>query len=117
MQTLDLGDGDSRRFNVFFCARNGYFQQSIRLLRVNGSWAVATRVSTKLGLENAPIFERIDHYFPLDIDGNRQCRAPDIPMSFGAIAWFSGYPRGIMQAPLEARYAHRRPTADSQGSS
>ena len=38
-----LGDGDSRRFNIFFHARNGEFTQELRCKKVDGAWVFATR--------------------------------------------------------------------------
>jgi hypothetical protein len=42
--TLHLGDGEIRRFNVFFTALNGSFTQLLQFRKVNNSWLWATRV-------------------------------------------------------------------------
>jgi hypothetical protein len=43
-ENFDLGQEDSRRFNIFFTARNGAFTQLLRCRRVEGTWVFATKV-------------------------------------------------------------------------
>lgn len=57
---LNLGTGNEKKYNVFISARNGFFTQLIRLMRIEGKWVMATKVmkgETKL-------WERIDSAFP-----------------------------------------------------
>lgn len=56
---LDLGSSGSRRYNVFFTARNGSFTQFLRLKRVAGRWALAIRVTR----DNSVLYEKLDPDF------------------------------------------------------
>lgn len=40
----DLGASESRNFNIFWTARNGSYQQTLKLKRVLGSWSQETKV-------------------------------------------------------------------------
>lgn len=61
----DLGDGQSRNFNVFFTAGNGHIQQRIRLRRVNDEWKLATRVNN----DNGFVHTYVDEDYPRDASG------------------------------------------------
>jgi len=62
---FDLGSGDSRRFNVFFLARNGIFVQNIKYKRVEGNWTWASKVFNEHGE-----LGRFDQNYPRDENGN-----------------------------------------------
>lgn len=53
------------KFNVFFSARNGMFQQSIRYKWVNGRRPLATQVTR----DGVVLYEHVDADYPLDADG------------------------------------------------
>jgi hypothetical protein len=54
------GGSTARRFNIFFSARNGFFEQFLRAAWVNGSWVSATQVRR----DGKQIFEQIQKNFP-----------------------------------------------------
>lgn len=58
---FELGDSGSRRFNVFFVAKNGSFVQNIKYKLVDGEWTWATKVFDGTGE-----LARLDHNFPPD---------------------------------------------------
>lgn len=58
------------RWNIFFAARNGFFTQRLRLLRVSGHWASATTViRDALGKEPETLLEKISEDFPRNSEG------------------------------------------------
>lgn len=61
---ISLGTGDTRRFNIFFTARNGSFVQLLRFRRVNGAWLSATKVE-----KGETRFEKIQEGFPRNTKG------------------------------------------------
>lgn len=61
---IPLGGGDTRRFNIFFTARNGSFVQLLRFKRVNGSWVSATKVE-----KGETRFEQIQDGYPRNESG------------------------------------------------
>lgn len=65
-QHIPLGSGNSRRFNIFFSARNGSFKQILRLKRVNGVWRHALMVTR----DNELIHEDISAEYPRTAIGN-----------------------------------------------
>ena len=65
--TLNLGSGDSRRFNIFFTGKNGGFTQLFRFRRVGENWTYATKVG---GKNNTNSFEKVDDSFPRNQDGS-----------------------------------------------
>lgn len=60
-----LGKGDKRNFNIFFSARNGWFDQLLRFRKINGQWVQATRVER----DGEVLYERIDDNYPRAKDG------------------------------------------------
>ena len=44
LQPFMLGNGNTRRFNIFFPARNGFFTQLLRFKKIHGKWVYATKV-------------------------------------------------------------------------
>lgn len=62
---FDLGDSSSRRFNVFFAAKNRSVVQNIKYKLVDGEWTWATKVFDETGE-----LARLDHNFPPDDLGN-----------------------------------------------
>lgn len=61
---ISLGSGETRRFNIFFTARNGSFIQLLRFKRVNGSWVSATKVE-----KGETRFEKIQDGYPRNESG------------------------------------------------
>lgn len=61
---ISLGAGNTRRFNVFFTARNGSFSQQLRFKRINGSWVSATKVE-----KGEQKFEEVSDYYPRNESG------------------------------------------------
>lgn len=72
MFSIDLGTGDSRDFNIFFSARNGFFTQLIRFRRVGGQWLSATSVTSMAlaAIDSNPVLYRIADGYPVDANGN-----------------------------------------------
>jgi hypothetical protein len=67
LEQFDLGPADSRSFNVFFTARNGFSTQVIRFRRVNGAWLCATQVENRLGII---VHSNIDNDYPRNEAGD-----------------------------------------------
>ncbi|WP_416739210.1 hypothetical protein ACM1ZW_20690 [Pseudomonas sp. NFX71] len=61
----DLGNGNSRSFNIFITAGNGHIQQKIRFRRVNDVWTQATRVLN----DNGVVHLYADDEYPKDESG------------------------------------------------
>lgn len=61
----DLGNGDSRSFNIFMTAGNGHIQQKIRFRRINDVWTQATRVIN----DNGVVHIYADDEYPKDATG------------------------------------------------
>lgn len=65
-----------QRFNIFFSARNGMWNQLLRLRRIGDHWSVALRViihpkpGEPLPPDPLPALERIDPDFPRGSDGS-----------------------------------------------
>ena len=70
--SMDLGTGDSRDFNIFFSARNGFFTQLLRFRRVGGKWISATSVTSMVlaALDKNPVLHRVADGYPVDANGN-----------------------------------------------
>lgn len=62
---IELGFGDSRRFNIFFSARNEPTSQELRCKKVNGAWVFATR----LRRSDTVLFELVQPGYPLTSEG------------------------------------------------
>lgn len=58
----DLGETQSRRFNIFWMAKNGRFEQLLRFKKVNGKWFCATRVQR----DQEILLEKVDDGFCKD---------------------------------------------------
>lgn len=71
LHSMDLGDGDSRDFNVFFSARNGFFTQLLRFRRVEGKWLSATTVTSMAlaALGSNPVLRQVADGYPADPEG------------------------------------------------
>lgn len=61
---VSLGTGDTRRFNIFFTARNGSFVQLLRFRKINGSWVSAVKVE-----KGETRFEKIGDGYPRNAVG------------------------------------------------
>jgi hypothetical protein len=57
---INLGDGETRSFNIFYTARNGSFTQLLRFRKSNGKWLYAMRVMR----EDKILHEHINEGFP-----------------------------------------------------
>jgi len=73
-QAGDLGDwpmpkSREARYNVFFSARNGLFEECVRIKRIDGKWVSAYRVERRQGDKLETLYEKIDPTFPRDKDG------------------------------------------------
>lgn len=70
--SMDLGTGDFHDFNIFFTARNGFFNQLLRFRRVGGNWISATSVTSMAlsALDKNPVLQRVPEGYPVDADGN-----------------------------------------------
>ena len=66
LNPFTLGNGDTRSFNIFFSARNGFFNQVLRLKKIDGEWVSATKVLR----EEKVIYEEVDDEFPRTAEGN-----------------------------------------------
>jgi hypothetical protein len=61
---IPFNDTHKQDFNIFFNARNGFWEQLIRLRFVNGQWLTATRVTRNLRKDKVKqLYERIDKDF------------------------------------------------------
>ena len=68
LHRVPLGNDNTRRFNIFFSARNGFFNQSLRFKKIHGKWVRATKVMRGGGDE--VIYEKVDDEFPRTAEGN-----------------------------------------------
>lgn len=63
-----LGNGNTRRLNVFFLANNGSIKQYLQFKKVNGKWASAIKVMRLHG--NKEIHKHVDPAYPKNDDGS-----------------------------------------------
>ena len=56
-------------WNIFFAARNGFFEQQLRLLRIEGRWLSAIRVTRGHDEAEVTLLEKVDPKFPRDSKG------------------------------------------------
>ena len=61
--------GETRRWNIFFSARNGFFTQLLRMKKVDGVWKSAIRVTRDTGKGSEVAFEQITDGYPRGADG------------------------------------------------
>lgn len=66
LHRVTLGNGNMRRFNIFFSARNGFFNQVLRLKKIHGKWVRAMKVLR----EDKVIYEEVDDEFPRTAEGD-----------------------------------------------
>lgn len=71
---LELGNGEGRNWNVFFTARNGGWNQELRLRKVDGAWRIATRVTR--GENYDQVLLQADPAFPRDPEGHLDTLSP-----------------------------------------
>ena len=58
------------RWNIFFSARNGFFDELLRVRRVGNEWKTAVRVSNNpTPGERKTLFEKVDQGYPVGDDG------------------------------------------------
>jgi hypothetical protein len=69
--TMPMPAGDSIRLNIFFAARNGFFNQLLRAKKVGNEWIHATRVERNDEKGKTHILlERVPANFPRENDGS-----------------------------------------------
>jgi hypothetical protein len=66
---VPFSDNKKQDFNIFFNARNGFWEQGLRLRFINGHWSVATRVSRRHAKGSDLLYEQIDPDFPRNASG------------------------------------------------
>jgi hypothetical protein len=66
-QQWKIENEPTQSYNIFFTARNGSFNQQIRLNKINGIWVSATKVIT---WDNEVLLEKIENNYPRDVNGN-----------------------------------------------
>jgi hypothetical protein len=69
LNTINLGTSDTRRFNIFFTARNGGFTQLWRLKKIDSKWLEALRITRTKGRDEEVLLEKIDPKYPRNVDG------------------------------------------------
>lgn len=57
---ISLGQATEKKFNIFFSARNGLYNELLRLKKINNEWARAIKVTRN----GETIYEFIDDSFP-----------------------------------------------------
>ena len=64
-------DSNRQDFNIFFNARNGFWEQALRLRFVNGHWSTATKVIRRHPKSRSAetLYERIDKDYPRNSRG------------------------------------------------
>ena len=71
---ITFDNGNTRRFNIFFSARNGFWRQSLRFKKIHGKWVYATKVyrdeKVEGKVEGKVIYEKVDDEFPRTAEGN-----------------------------------------------
>lgn len=67
VQKWKIESEPEQSYNIFFTARNGSFTQLMRLKKINGVWASATKVTNR---NNEILHEQIDEKYPTGADGN-----------------------------------------------
>ncbi len=70
LTNLPLGDGDYRRFNIFFMTPNGHFTESIRLKKIAGTWREARWVTASYYNGTYGLVDVENKDFPQDIFQN-----------------------------------------------
>jgi hypothetical protein len=63
LAVFSLGSSDSRDFNVFFSAVNGFWTENLRIRKVDGAWRQAIRVETQDARPRV-LFQRVEPGFP-----------------------------------------------------
>jgi hypothetical protein len=63
--------GTQLKWNIFFSARNGFFSEHLRIVKINGTWKSAIRVDNTPTKEALKIlFEKVDKDFPVNDNGD-----------------------------------------------
>jgi hypothetical protein len=63
--------GTQLKWNIFFSARNGFFSEQLRIVKINGTWKSAIRVDNTPTKEALKIlFEKVDKDFPVNDNGD-----------------------------------------------
>jgi hypothetical protein len=64
-------NGTQLRWNIFFNARNGFFTEELRIVKVGDTWKIAIRVlNTPTSGEVKTLYEKVDDGFPINDKGN-----------------------------------------------
>ena len=61
--------GETRRWNIFFSARNGFFTQQLRMKKINGKWVKAIRVTRSAEKDVGVAYEKVDDQYPCNSSG------------------------------------------------
>ena len=61
-EPIDLGDGTQKDYNIFFNARNGFFNQGLHLRKIGDSWLQRSEVTRN----GQVIYEKADDGYPGD---------------------------------------------------
>ena len=64
-ETIDLGTGPRKRYNIFFTARNGRFTQQLRYVKVDNAWIAASRIT----MNNKIVLVDVPPAYPLNESG------------------------------------------------
>jgi hypothetical protein len=57
------------RWNIFFDAKNGFWDQALRCELINGDMVCASRVSQSRGKTDTVLLEQVDPRYPKNSDG------------------------------------------------
>ncbi|HNY42017.1 MAG TPA: hypothetical protein PKJ41_16560, partial [Bryobacteraceae bacterium] len=63
-EKIRFSGSDQQDFNISFVARNGNWNQLVRLRQVDGRWVAATRVVRRKGKDTKVIYEKVEGKFP-----------------------------------------------------
>jgi hypothetical protein len=66
---IPWSDAQSHAYNIFFSARNGLWDQKVRLRKINGQWVRATLVKKQTANKSQILFQMIDKSFPRNSKG------------------------------------------------
>jgi hypothetical protein len=68
--TPALSEGQVLKFNLFFSAKNGFWEESVMIRRIDGKRRQALRVVRTIGKQNKVLHESIDPLYPRNQHGN-----------------------------------------------
>ncbi len=65
MAKIDSSDKKLRSFNIFFSGLNGFWDEQVRLIFVDGNWVHAIRVRKEINNKSKILYENIDSNYPV----------------------------------------------------